>query len=120
MIEESVKKTYKLRCDCCGKVEESEYKKPKGWYVIDVALVQDCLLIEKHTGNAHSFQSFHIPNKEVKSFCSASCFHTEMGRMIKLLAASLKPISKPKGARLLQDMNQAQSSSIQGQIESNS
>ena len=90
-VAEQLLKTEKFKCDKCGEISELLEHEKQTWYFIDCVFneKQNLLLLEKP--NKYHYESFHVPNKELKTFCSLQCARDYLQENMILFLASLKP-----------------------------
>lgn len=81
-----------LICDMCGKREEKE--KAEGWYIFTEVESKQLRLYEKPDDGSR-YESFNIPNKKKKTYCTRGCAKRSLSHSLDLFLSELSPIKKP-------------------------
>ncbi len=95
--EIKIQKDEIYNCDYCGKTEKGS---KKDWYVFMETRKSGLRLIEEVAKIKH-YESFHIPNKTEKTFCSLSCSNLYLSESIEMFLAEIKPQNRTANTKLL-------------------
>jgi len=92
MKQINVTKEQIFTCDFCGH-HETMTTDTNTWITILETETNDLRLFEKKNDN-YKYESFHIPNKQEKNFCTTTCALEYLKKSVELFVASLKPSTR--------------------------
>jgi len=86
-----IEKKVVFRCDECKKEETLPIgAKRTGWLSVSVVATDGLRLFEK-MAKTKRYESFNIPNKEEKVYCSRDCIFRSLTKSIDLFIAEISP-----------------------------
>lgn len=93
MRQQETKVNVTYTCDLCGHgSEDARYKKDQQWLHINYAECRGMRLFEIPA--EYRYESFNIPNKALKDFCSKLCLKKAMADSFDLFVAEVSSAQK--------------------------
>jgi len=68
-----VQRVVNYKCDGCTKIESIPVGKKSTWWVAITTVENNGLRLFEGTKDKNRYESFHIPNKREKVYCSREC-----------------------------------------------
>lgn len=98
MRQPIINKEYKYTCDSCGKTETLSATLKTAWIQVTEVQNNGIRVFEK-TSEIKPYETFNIPNKVEKTYCTKVCALKSIVSSIELFLAEIAPIrsgsSKP-------------------------
>src|SRR3990172_9711719 len=100
MKQQVINKAFTFSCDQCGVKEEHSTPKPNGWFIFSESVSDGLRLLEKSVDEKR-YESFNIPNKVEKTYCSRACALKSVTSTMELFLAEVAPKARSGSPREL-------------------